>query len=151
MFCHLFRIFNNACALIPQPNGKSVRAMQRVSKTRSAAQKPHRDPDLCSRTQRLLNALIVMASPLPPYTSRGVSTAKLFSVILFNFFFFFTHVKMKWAFVKLCRMCFVPLEAVTPGDQSVAKLSFKRVWVSTLLNGLDSSPCMPDRLYIKLS
>lgn len=37
------------------------------------------------------------------------------------------------------------------GKQKASKLSFGRVWVSTLLNGLDSSPCMPDRLYIKLS
>lgn len=39
----------------------------------------------------------------------------------------------------------------TPGEGTVAKLSFKCVWVSTLLNGLDSSLCMPDRLYMKLS
>lgn len=33
----------------------------------------------------------------------------------------------------------------------MTKVSFKLVWVSTLLSGLDSSLCMPDRLYIKLS
>ena len=90
--------------------------------------------------------LIIMAAPsLAPHSvmwlrTHCISTAKLFFSCMY-----------KNTFVKLCRMCFVKHKIVTPGEQSVAKLSFERVWVSTLLNGSESSPCMPDRLYIKLS
>ena len=63
----------------------------------------------------------------------------------------FSSMQIKNTSVKQCRLCFVTLKTVTLRERSVAKLCFKRVWVSTLLSGLDSSPCMPDRLYIKLS
>lgn len=143
-----------------KPNGRLGHAMQCVSKTRSV-QKPHRDPNLeccsyisvgSSHTQWLF---VFLTSPnyngiFTPlhltwscgYVCRSISTVKVFHAC---------QNEKKKTFVKLCRMCFVTRKTVTPGEQSVAKLGFKRVWVSTLLNGLDSSLRMPDRLYIKLS
>lgn len=55
--------------------------------------------------------------------------------------------KLEKQFVKLC----VSLLTTKPVEQSVVKVGFECVWVSTLLNDLESSLCMPDRLCIKLS
>lgn len=127
--------------------------MQRVSEARSAP-KPHKDPNLCpdirlsspSHAQWLFFSL---TSPnyngiLIPHTSPGhVATRVMAKTFSFSFLFFFLRVKNEKDIRQI--MCFVTHKTVAPREASGAKnCIFKRVWVSTLLNGLDGSPCMPD-------